>query len=134
VSNHGGRNLDASIPPIEALPQVLAAVGSRMDVFVDSGFTRGSHVAKAIAMGAKGVLLGRAPLWGVASSGEHGATRALQIMQQELQRVMCLAGCASLENLDLDLLHFTGIGRPALDVTQLQGAKTADLHILQEQS
>jgi isopentenyl diphosphate isomerase/L-lactate dehydrogenase-like FMN-dependent dehydrogenase len=134
VSNHGGRNLDASIPPIEALPQVLEAVGSRMDVFVDSGFTRGSHVAKAIAMGAKGVLLGRAPLWGVASAGENGATRALQIMQQELQRVMCLAGCASLENLDLDLLHFTGIGRPALDVTQLQGAKTADLHILQEQS
>ena len=91
------------------------------------------HFALALALGVA-VVQSLVPLWGVASAGEEGATRALQIMQQELQRVMCLAGCTSLENLDRDLLHFTGMGRPAPDVTQLLGAKTADLHILQEQS
>ena len=108
VSSHGGRNLDAAVAPVDILPQVLDAVRGRMDVFVDSGFTRGSHVAKAVALGAKGVLVGRAPLWGVAADGEPGATRALQILQQELQRVMALCGCRDLAALDATLLHLSG--------------------------
>lgn len=105
VSNHGGRNLDASAVPIEVLPQVVDAAAGRMEVFVDSGFTRGSHVAKAIALGAKGVLLGRAPLWGVAAAGEPGAARALQVVQEELQRVMALCGCREVADLDRSILH-----------------------------
>jgi len=105
VSNHGGRNLDASIPPIEALPAVLDRVGSSIDVYVDSGFRRGADVAKALALGAQAVMVGRAPLWGVAVAGEAGAARALTILREELERVMCLLGCPSIAALTTDSLR-----------------------------
>src|SRR5690606_30115798 len=100
VSNHGGRNLDCSMAPIEALPAVADRVGGRLDVMVDSGFERGADVVKALALGAKGVFVGRAPLWGVSVAGEAGARRAITILQEEIDRVLAYAGCPSIEELD----------------------------------
>ena len=108
VSNHGGRNLDASIPPIEVLPQVLDRVGRDMEVYVDSGFRRGSDIVKALALGARGVLVGRAPLWGVAAAGETGAARALQILGEETARVMGLLGCPDVDQLSPAFLRVAG--------------------------
>jgi isopentenyl diphosphate isomerase/L-lactate dehydrogenase-like FMN-dependent dehydrogenase len=109
VSNHGGRNLDASIPPFTVLPEIVDCVGTRMEVFVDGGFTRGGDIVKAVAIGAKGVLVGRAPLWGVAVDGEPGARLALQILREEIDRVLAFTG-TSLQALDRSLLHFDSPG------------------------
>ena len=100
VSNHGGRNLDYSIAPIDALPEVLDAAGKRLTVIVDSGFRRGSDVVKALALGAKSVFIGRAPLYGVAAHGEAGAARAIEIFREEIGRVMALLGVNSVAELD----------------------------------
>ena len=105
VSNHGGRNLDASVPPFTVLPEIIDTLAKRMDVWVDGGMSRGSDVVKAIAMGAKGALVGRGPLWGVACDGEPGARLALQIYKDEIDRVMAYVGARSVAALDRDLLH-----------------------------
>ncbi len=105
VSNHGGRNLDSAIPPITALPRILERVNGRAEVMLDSGIRRGSDIAKAIALGAKAVFIGRAPLWGVALAGDQGAHQAISILAQELDRVMALMGCASLADIDRSRLH-----------------------------
>lgn len=99
VSNHGGRNLDCAIASIDALPEVVDAVGHRAEVLLDSGVRRGSDIAKALALGAKAVLVGRAPLWGVAVAGERGAARALAILAEELDRCMAFLGAPSLDAL-----------------------------------
>ncbi|KCV32188.1 putative (S)-mandelate dehydrogenase [Bordetella bronchiseptica SBL-F6116] len=104
VSNHGGRNFDAAATPIEALPRIVDEIADKVEVFVDSGFRRGVDVAKALALGARGALLGRAPLWGVASAGEPGALHALELMREELLRSMAFLGCESLAALDRGLL------------------------------
>lgn len=96
VSNHGGRNLDCSIAPIDALPEIADRVNGRVDVLLDSGIRRGSDAFKAIGLGAKGVFAGRAPLWGVSSGGEEGAYQALHILRDELDRVMGFAGAQDL--------------------------------------
>ena len=88
VSNHGGRNLDFSVPPLFALPDIVDRAGSRVDVMMDGGIMRGSDVIKALALGAKAVLVGRAPLWGVAAAGLAGANRALAILAEETLRVL----------------------------------------------
>lgn len=98
-SNHGGRQLDAAPAPIQVLEQAAAEVGSRLTLMVDSGFRRGGDIAKARALGADAVLLGRATLYGLAASGEAGATAVLELLQEELRRVMILMGCARLEEL-----------------------------------
>lgn len=95
VSNHGGRNLDSSRAPIEVLPEVVSAVGNRITVIVDSGFLRGSDVVKALALGAKAVLIGRATLYGTAVAGQAGAARAIEIFREEIDRMMALIGCRS---------------------------------------
>jgi isopentenyl diphosphate isomerase/L-lactate dehydrogenase-like FMN-dependent dehydrogenase len=105
VSNHGGRNLDASVPPFTVLPEIIDTLANRMDVWVDGGMSRGSDVVKAIAMGAKGALVGRGPLWGVACDGEPGARLALQIYKDEIDRVMAYVGASSVAALDRDLLY-----------------------------
>jgi isopentenyl diphosphate isomerase/L-lactate dehydrogenase-like FMN-dependent dehydrogenase len=107
VSNHGGRNLDCSMATIEALPAVVDRVAHRMDVMVDSGFERGSDVVKALALGARGVFVGRAPLWGVSAFGEPGASRALAILREEIDRVMAFAGCPDIASLDRSILHLS---------------------------
>ncbi|HKA42985.1 MAG TPA: alpha-hydroxy acid oxidase [Burkholderiales bacterium] len=107
VSNHGGRNLDGSMAPLEALPAVVDAVGKRITVLVDSGFRRGSDVVKALALGARGVLIGRSTLYGTAAGGEAGAARAIQIFREEIDRVMALIGCNSIADLGPEYLHIT---------------------------
>lgn len=106
VSNHGGRNLDASVPPFTVLPQIVDAIASKVDVFVDGGFNRGGDIVKALAIGAKGAFVGRAPLWGVAADGEPGARLALGILRDEIDRVMAFTGSPDLAALTRDLLHF----------------------------
>ena len=107
VSNHGGRNLDGSMAPLEALPEVVDAVGGRIEVIVDSGFRRGSDIVKALALGADAVLIGRATLYGVAAGGYDGAVRAIDILREEIHRVMALLGVTSIDQLGPEYLHFT---------------------------
>lgn len=99
VSNHGGRQLDYCVAPIEVLPQIVAAVGARLPVIIDSGFRRGSDVVKALALGAQAVMLGRATLYGLIAGGQPGVERALEIITSEIDRVLGLLGCNSVEDL-----------------------------------
>jgi len=108
VSNHGGRNFDSSMAPIEALPAIVDAVGHRTTVIVDSGFRRGSDVVKALAIGANLVMVGRATLWGTTVGGEAGAARALTFYRQEISRTLAYLGCRSIDELSRDCLEFTG--------------------------
>lgn len=96
ITNHGGRQLDSCVAPIEVLPDIAAAVGDRLEIFIDSGFRRGSDVVKAIALGATAVMLGRATLYGLAAGGEGGARHALAILTAEIDRVLGQMGCRSL--------------------------------------
>jgi (S)-mandelate dehydrogenase len=105
VSNHGGRALDSSCATIEALPDIVAAVGGRMTVFLDSGIRRGSDVIKAVALGADAVLAGRAPLYGLAAAGEPGVARALELLKAETARTMAMLGARSLAEVDKSLLR-----------------------------
>jgi (S)-mandelate dehydrogenase len=93
VSNHGGRNCDAAPSPIEVLPQIVKAVGDRTTILFDSGVRRGSDVVKALALGAKMVLIGRSTLYGTAAAGEAGAKRALDIYRGEISRSMAQIAC-----------------------------------------
>jgi len=104
VSNHGGRQLDGAAPTLEALPAVARAVGSRITVLLDGGVRRGVDILKARALGAQGVLTGRATLFGAMAGGEPGARRALEILSSELQRAMQLCGVASVSEIGADLL------------------------------
>jgi len=110
VSNHGGRQLDAVAPTAELLPEVVEAVAGRIEVYVDGGIRRGSDVVKALALGARAVLAGRAPLWGLACDGEAGATRVLQLLRDEIELALALCGCTSPE--DVSPTHLGTIGGP----------------------
>ena len=92
VSNHGGRQLDAAISSIRALPAIVDAVGARLPILIDGGFRRGIDVIKALALGARAVMLGRPHLWGVACAGEAGAFWALELYRREIDRAMALGG------------------------------------------
>jgi len=96
LSNHGGRQLDVCVAPIEMLTDIVRAVGQRLTVIVDSGFRRGGDVVKAMALGAHAVMLGRATLYGLAAGGEAGVSHALQILMQEIDRTLGQCGCPSL--------------------------------------
>jgi 4-hydroxymandelate oxidase len=96
VSNHGGRQLDTAAASCEALPRVVDAVGHLCEVYVDGGISRGSDVLKAVALGARAVLVGRAPLWGLCVAGQQGATNVLEILRRELDEAMLLCGCTNL--------------------------------------
>jgi 4-hydroxymandelate oxidase len=104
VSNHGGRQLDTSLPTARALGEVARAMQGRGTLLVDGGIRRGTDVLKAIALGAHAVLLGRPVLWGLAVDGEAGATRVLQLLRHECDLALGLAGCRSLAELSPDLL------------------------------
>jgi len=95
VSNHGGRQLDSCSATLRALPEVVKAIGVRADVLVDGGIRRGSDIAKALCLGAKAVLIGRAYAYGLGAAGEAGVTRALEILRADLQRTMALLGVES---------------------------------------
>lgn len=108
VSNHGGRQLDGAPSPIEVLPRIAEAVGGRMPVMVDSGFRRGSDIVKALVLGADMVFVGRPTLYGAAAGGEEGVLHALNLLKSEVDRVMALLGCTSVEQLSTDYLRFDG--------------------------
>lgn len=105
VSNHGGRNLDSVVATMAALPQVLDAVEDRIPVLLDSGIRRGSDVVKALALGAKAALVGRAPLYGLAIAGEAGVQRAMELLRLEIGRVMAFCGCRSIAEITRELIH-----------------------------
>ncbi len=105
LSNHGGRQLDSCVAPIEILPEVVAAVGQQLTIIIDSGFRRGTDIAKALALGADAVMLGRATLYGLVSGGEPGVDRALQILTSELDRVLGQLGCCSVAELRRDMVR-----------------------------
>lgn len=100
VSNHGGRQLDTCYPSARALPEVLRAVNGRAEVLVDGGIRRGSDIVKAICMGAKAVLIGRAYGYGVAAGGYAGVARAIAILKADIERTLVLLGCQSVRNLN----------------------------------
>ena len=100
VSNHGGRQLDCVSPTLRALPEVVAAVGDKTEVLMDGGIRRGSDIVKAICLGARAVLIGRAYAYGLAAAGEAGVTRAIQILIADLERTLRLLGCSSISELD----------------------------------
>ena len=100
VSNHGGRQLDGVYPTIRALPEVMAAVKDKTEVLLDSGIRRGTDIAKALAMGARAVLVGRAYAYGLGAGGEAGVTRAIEILRADLIRTLKLLGCASVNELN----------------------------------
>jgi isopentenyl diphosphate isomerase/L-lactate dehydrogenase-like FMN-dependent dehydrogenase len=95
VSNHGGRQLDCSLATADVLPEVVDAVAGRIPVLVDGGIRRGTDIAIALALGADAVLVGRPPLWGLATAGEAGALRVLELLRDELELALALCGCVS---------------------------------------
>jgi 4-hydroxymandelate oxidase len=105
VSNHGGRQLDTSPATIDALPHVASAVGERVEVYVDGGVRRGVDVVKALALGARAVLVGRPVLWGLAVDGERGVARVLDLLRNELDNAMGLCGASTLADIDASLLR-----------------------------
>ena len=105
VSNHGGRQLDTAPATCDALPYVVDAAGELCEVYVDGGIRRGSDVLKALALGAKAVLIGRPVLWGLCVNGEKGAINVLEILRREMDEAMLLCGCANLADIDRSLLR-----------------------------
>jgi len=100
VSNHGGRQLDGVAPTLRMLPEVLASVGDRIEVLMDGGIRRGSDIVKALCLGARAVLVGRAYAYGLGAAGGAGVGRAIEILRSDLIRTLKLLGCASVAQLD----------------------------------
>src|SRR6201988_2228402 len=99
VSNHGGRQLDGPRAPFDQLTEIVDAVGDRIDVICDGGITRGTHVLKALSVGAKACSGGRLYLYALAAAGQAGVERALENLRAEIERDMKLMGCRSVEQL-----------------------------------
>jgi 4-hydroxymandelate oxidase len=108
VSNHGGRQLDAGIPTVEALPNVANAVGNDIEVYQDGGIRRGTDVLKSLALGADAVLVGRPVLWSLAVGGETGVTRALNLLRDEFDNAMALCGLREIDEITRDLVRRKG--------------------------
>jgi isopentenyl diphosphate isomerase/L-lactate dehydrogenase-like FMN-dependent dehydrogenase len=106
VSNHGGRTLDGSIPTLYALPEVVEAVEGRIPVLVDGGIRRGTDIVKALALGAKAILIGRPYLWGLAAFGQEGVERVVELLQAELRIAMGMGGVSSLAAIDKSMVRF----------------------------
>jgi L-lactate dehydrogenase (cytochrome) len=105
VSNHGGRQLDSVAASLRALPEVVAAVKGQTEILMDGGVRRGSDIAKALCLGAKAVLIGRAYAYGLAAAGEAGVARALEILRADFERTMRLLGCPGVEGLNPSYLE-----------------------------
>lgn len=104
VSNLGGRQMDSALSTIEALPHVVDAVKSRIEVLLDGGVRTGQDILKALALGARGVLIGRAALYGLAAKGENGVNAALRILRQEMDQTMACCGVTSIKEIDKEIL------------------------------
>lgn len=105
VSNHGGRQLDGAPSPIEVLPEIVSAVGNQTEVWMDSGIRSGQDVLRAIALGAKGTMIGRSFLYGLGAAGEAGVTRCLEIMAKELDLTMAFCGHNDINRVNADILR-----------------------------
>lgn len=104
VSNHGGRQLDGALSSIRVLPSIVAAVGDQTEVWLDSGIRSGQDILKAMAMGAKGTMIGRAYIYGLGAMGQKGVTKALEILHKEMDVSMALCGKKDLSKVDRDIL------------------------------
>ena len=104
VSNHGGRQIDSTVSTIEVLPEIARALDGKGELLLDGGVRRGTDVLKALALGAKAVLVGRPILWALAAGGESGVSQCLTMLKQELDLAMALSGCATLAEINQDLL------------------------------
>lgn len=104
VSNHGGRQLDGVAPTLRVLPEVIEAVHGQVEVLLDGGIRRGSDVVKALCLGARAVLIGRAYAYGLGAAGEAGVARAIEILRADIIRTMKLLGCATVRDLDRSLV------------------------------
>ena len=109
VSNHGGRQLDGVPATLRALPEIVTAVNGRAEVLMDGGIRRGSDIIKAICLGARAVLVGRAYAYGLAAGGDAGVARALEILRADLERTLKLLGCTSISALDRSYVEVSDI-------------------------
>jgi isopentenyl diphosphate isomerase/L-lactate dehydrogenase-like FMN-dependent dehydrogenase len=105
VSNHGGRQLDGVAPTLRVLPEVIAATRDQAEVLVDGGIRKGSDVVKALCVGARAVLIGRAYAYGLGAAGAEGVARAVEILRSGIVRTMKLLGCSSVRDLDRSFVH-----------------------------
>jgi L-lactate dehydrogenase (cytochrome) len=105
ISNHGGRQLDGVTAAVDCLPAIRRAVGKDIEIILDGGVRRGTHVLKALALGANACAVGRPCLYGLAAAGQAGVTLSLSILRAELERAMALAGCPTLADVNSDILH-----------------------------
>ena len=103
VSNHGGRNMDSAAATMRVLPEIAEAVGDKVTIILDSGVRRGSDIVKALALGAKAVLTGRATLYGTAVGGEAGAAKAINIIRTEFDKTMAYTGCNRTDEITTDI-------------------------------
>jgi L-lactate dehydrogenase (cytochrome) len=108
VSNHGGRQLDSVSATLRALPEVVAAVNGQIEVLLDGGVRRGSDIVKAICLGARAVLIGRAYAYGLAAAGQPGVARAIEILRSDVERTLRLLGCPSIAALDRSFIEVPG--------------------------
>lgn len=115
VSNHGGRQLDSVSATIQALPEIVSAVDGRIDVLLDGGIRRGADIAKALSLGARAVLIGRAYAYGLAAAGHPGVARAIEILRADMIRTLQLLGCPSASSLNSSYIQSTASAarRPA---------------------
>ncbi len=112
VSNHGGRQLDSVSSTLHALPEIVAAANGQIEVLMDGGIRRGSDIVKAICMGARAVLVGRAYAYGLAAGGYPGVVRAIQILRADIERTLRLLGCPSIQSLDASYIS-SNMARPS---------------------
>ncbi|MFQ6031258.1 MAG: alpha-hydroxy acid oxidase [Dehalococcoidia bacterium] len=115
VSNHGARQLDTTFASIEVLPEIAAAVDGRLEVYLDGGIRRGTDILKALALGARAVLIGRPIFWGLAADGEAGLDTVLQMLRDELEMAMGMCGRPTIDSIDISLL---GTVSPLLSVLE----------------
>ncbi|MFB3112022.1 MAG: alpha-hydroxy acid oxidase [Gemmatimonadales bacterium] len=106
VSNHGGRQLDGVVTALDVLPDIVSAVGDRVEVLMDGGIRRGTDVVKALALGARAVLLGRPYVWGLAADGEAGVTKVLQMLHDEVELALALCGCPNVAAVSSELVRY----------------------------
>jgi (S)-mandelate dehydrogenase len=120
LSNHGGRQLESSLAAIDMLPAVVQAVGKHLDVYIDGGVRRGTDIVKAVGLGARAVLLGRAPLYGIAAQGPSGVAHVLSLLYDEMITTLTLLGCTNLDMVSERLLV------PAPWLTRIPSTPTAE--------
>ncbi len=109
VSNHAGRQLDGVAPTLRVLPEVIAAVKEQAEVLLDGGIRKGSDVVKALCVGARAVLIGRAYAYGLGAAGAAGVARAIEILRSGIVRTMKLLGCSSVRDLDRSFVDIPGV-------------------------